>query len=346
VSQPDDDEDAVGSRLERLRTAQAWGSLLSAQEFAAITGAGFDPVGHVFGSAVVHLGYVVQGGKCSGTPSYTPRTDLASATGGPFGTLLRKRYGVRRLALSRAMAECEALGGDGIVGVKMTITPFPAGGTEFTVQGTAVRARGAIHPAVPFSSHLTGQAFAKLLDAGWVPTALVFGVSLGARHDDRRTLNQTRWTAASRDIRGYSELVKDTRRDAREQLAQAVTAQGADGVVVDELTLHISERECPTVEGGHDHMAEATILGTSIVAFDRPAGHAGRTPLTFMRLNPPPPPPAAPVILSPVAAEETPEASEPEEGFLDRHLTAWTAKHGSRSNFSASDSTAYRNRTE
>jgi hypothetical protein len=63
--------------------------LLSAREFAAISSAGFDPVGHVLGTTVVHLGYVGRAGRCSGTPSYTPRTDLAVATGGPFSLLLQ-----------------------------------------------------------------------------------------------------------------------------------------------------------------------------------------------------------------------------------------------------------------
>jgi uncharacterized protein YbjQ (UPF0145 family) len=288
----DDQQDApigaADARLERLRRAGAWGSLLSVQEFAAIAGAGFDPVGDVLGTAVVHLGYAGQGGRCSGTPSYTPRTDLASAVSGPLSRMLRQRYGVRRLALSRAVQECTALGGDGIVGVKLNIRPFPAGGTEFTIQGTAVRARAGTRLAAPFTSHLSGQEFASLLRAGWVPAALVFAVSLGARHDDLRTRDQARLTAASREIRGYGELVKDVRRDARDQLERAVTAQGADGVVASELTLHIDERECPAVEGSRDHMAEAAILGTSIAAFHHAPREEGRAPLVILPVNPTP----------------------------------------------------------
>jgi uncharacterized protein YbjQ (UPF0145 family) len=163
-----------------------WDSLLSAQEFAALVGVGFDPVGQVFGAAVVHLGYANRGGQCSGTYSYTSRTDLASAGGGPFGARLRKLYGVRRQALSRALDECEELGGDGIVGARLTIRPFPAGGTEVTLQGTAVRARSSIRPVAPFVSHLSAQDFARLLRSGWTPVALVFGIALGARRTARR----------------------------------------------------------------------------------------------------------------------------------------------------------------
>ena len=338
----------AAARLERLRTGTAWGSLLSVQEFTAISGAGFDPVGHVFGAAVVHLGYVSRAGRCSGSVSYTPRTDLASAAGGPFGALLRKAYGVRRLALARAIEECRALGGDGIVGVTLTIRPFPAGGTEFTVQGTAVRARTVIRPAAPFTSHVSGQEFARLLQSGWVPTALVFGISLGSRHDDTRTRRQTRRRARRREVGSYTELVKDTRRDARDQLGKAVAAQHGDGVVVDEMTLHISERECPSVEGQHDHIAEATILGTSIVSFGRPPAAGEQAPLTVIRLNPAPPVPAglqpvAPAAPAPTAAAGEPESepeAAPEGGRLDRYLAGREARRTSRSVLSSSDPTS------
>jgi uncharacterized protein YbjQ (UPF0145 family) len=329
--------DAAGSRLERLRTAGAWGSLFSAQDFAAITSVGFDPVGDVLGTSVVHLGYASRGGKCSGMGTYASRTDLASAMGGPFGLLLRKRYGVRHQALSRATEECRALGGDGIVGVTMSIRPFPAGGTEFTVQGTAIRGRTGIRPAAPFSSQLSAPEFARLLRAGWVPTALVFGIALGARHDDLRTRNQARRTAAISEVRGYSELVKDTRRDARQQLEKAVADQGADGVVVSEITLHLGERECPAEEGMHDHVAEAAIMGTTIASFDRSAGSGERAPLTIMYLNPSP---AAATGLRPDSAPQSPPRPDDSEGgFLDRLVSARAARSASRSVLSYADST-------
>jgi len=68
-----------------------------------------------------------------------------------------------QLALSRAAGDCEALGGDGIVGVTVQARPFPAGGTELTVQGTAVRARTAVRPAAPFT-----VISAMLTLMGWV----------------------------------------------------------------------------------------------------------------------------------------------------------------------------------
>ncbi len=326
-------DEGIGSPAGRTRTA-AWGSLLSAQDFAAISSVGFHPVGQVLGAAVVHLGYVSRGGRCSGRGSHTSRTDLASAESGPFNLLLRKRYGVRRQVLSRAIEECRALGGDGIVGMRLSIRPFPAGGTEFTVQGTAVRARTDIRPATPFTAHLSPPEFARLLRAGWVPVAVVVGIALGARHDDTRTRGQTRRTAVT-EVRGYSELVKDTRRDARSQLEKAVAGQGADGVVLDEMTLHLGERECPAQEGMHDHVAEAAILGTAIAAFAQSPRLEGKAPLTIMHLNPAV---IGTASLRPDNAAPPPARPDSEGGLSDRLSSAWAARRAARSTISASDS--------
>jgi uncharacterized protein YbjQ (UPF0145 family) len=325
----------VSPGLEPVRAVAAWGSLLSAEDFAAITSIGFRPVGHVLGAAVVHLGYVSRGGRCSGIGSYASRTDLASAQSGPFNLLLRKRYGVRHQAISRAIDQCRALGADGVVGLTLSIRPFPAGGTEFTVQGTAVRALTEIRPAVPFTSHLAPPEFARLLRGGWVPTALVFGISLGARHDDMRTRKQTRWKA-NNEVRAYSELIRDTRRDTRIQLEKAVADQGADGVVVEEMTLEIGERECPTQESMHDHVAEAAILGTTIVSFDRSPAADDRTPLTIMHLNPSS---AVDRGLRPDSAPQPPPSRpDSEGGLLDRLASAWAARRASRSRIAYGDS--------
>jgi uncharacterized protein YbjQ (UPF0145 family) len=318
---------------ETAPAARAWRSLLSAQDFAAVTSVGFRPVGHVLGVAVINLGYVSRGGKCSGTGSYA-RTDLASAQEGPFGRLLRQRYGARRRVLSRVIDECRALDADGVIGVTLSIRPFPAGGTEFIMQGTAVRARSEICPEAPFTSHLSAQEFALLLRAGWVPAALVFGIALGARHDDALVRRQTR-LAATGEIRGYTDVVRTTRQDARKQLEKAVADHGADGVVADQMSLHLGERECPTQEGTRDHVAEAAILGTAIVSFARSREPGGEAPLSIMRVNP------APAATGRPRQDDAAQAwtePEPEGRFLDRAWSAWSARSASRSVVSSADS--------
>lgn len=282
--------EAARARMAEIRTSHTWGSALSAQEFNAIEGVGFDPVGQVLGTAVFHIGYTGSW-SCSGAWSYyggygSGRTDVSSNAWAPFSALVKTMYGARRLALGRAVAECGMLGGDGIVGVKLKVGRFPAGGLEFTALGTAVRARGSVRPHQPFTSHVSGQEFAKLVHAGWMPTSLAIGISVSSRHDDWRTYNQTRWSAGNNEVTGYTELINHARHDARDQLRRdAQTHGGGDGIVVDEMELRIGERECPSYEGQRDHIAEAVFLGTSIVRFDRTPRAAGPKPLTIMKLN-------------------------------------------------------------
>src|SRR5260370_34542586 len=99
-------------------------------------------------------------------------------------------------------AECEELGGHGVVGVRLTIGGFPAGGLEFKAIGTAIRAPGVRpvsawahrggRPKRPFTSDLSGQDFTKLIIKGWAPAGLALGISIGSRHGYRLTLGQTR----------------------------------------------------------------------------------------------------------------------------------------------------------
>ncbi|MDF9814242.1 heavy metal-binding domain-containing protein [Streptomyces sp. SPB162] len=194
-------------------------------------------------------------------------------------------YAARRLALARAVAECRALGGDGIVGVTLRVGGFPAGGLEFTALGTAVRARSRIRPRQPFTSHLKGQDFAKLVHAGWVPTGLAFGISIASRHDDWRTSRRVRWTAGNQEVDGYTRLINHVRHDARTQLAREAVVHGGDGVVVDDMELRVWDSECVTYGNTQDHVAEAVLVGTSIARFGRAKRPAVPKPLTIMRLD-------------------------------------------------------------
>ncbi|HEY1671773.1 MAG TPA: hypothetical protein VGG50_03585, partial [Streptosporangiaceae bacterium] len=121
--------------------------------------------------------------------------------------------------------------------------------------------------------------------AGWVPAGLVLGISIGSRHDDWMTVTQTRWGSGNSEVHGYTDLVNQTRHDARSQLERDVARHGAAGVVVQEMTMRVRERECPMQEGRRDHIVEATIIGTSIAQFakrDRPPA----PPLAIMSLDP------------------------------------------------------------
>jgi uncharacterized protein YbjQ (UPF0145 family) len=285
---------AAQARLAEIRASGTWGSALSTPEFAAIRSAGFEPAGQVLGAAVYNVGY--SGGYAcpgswggsywGGVMPYQTTTQVSGSGGwGSFGPLVQTMYEARRKAIGRMSAECAALGGHGVVGVLLDIGPFPAGGLEFRAIGTAVRAPGAVYPRAPFTSHLSGQDFAKLIINGWVPAALVLGISIGARHDDWRTVSQSRWGAGNTEVSGYTDLVNSARHDARVQLEKDARAHGAEAVVTSRMDLRMRERECPVQEGRRDHIAEATFVGTAITRFDRTASLPGPS-LAVLSLDP------------------------------------------------------------
>src|SRR3984885_5441868 len=299
--------------MAEIRRSGTWGSALTSDEFAAIRSVGFEPVGQVLGAAVYNIGYT-GGYNCPGAwgsfgygiPARTV-TQVSSRGGfGSFGPLVQAMYQARHKAIDRMTTECAELGGHGVVGVRLTIGSFPAGGLEFKAIGTAIRAPGAppVSPKsksksqsksqsqdralrAPFTSDLSGQDFTKLIMKGWVPAGLALGISIGSRHDDWLTVGQTRWGAGNAEVVGYTELVNDVRHDSRRQLEADVKKIGAEGVVIADMEMMVRERECPVQEGRRDHIVEATVIGTGITRFSRTAeAHAGGRTLAIMSLDP------------------------------------------------------------
>jgi uncharacterized protein YbjQ (UPF0145 family) len=289
--------------MAEIRRSGTWGSALTSDEFASIRSVGFEPAGQVLGACVYNIGFTggyacpgAWGSWGYGAPVRTT-TQVSSRGGyGSYAPLVKAMYEARHKALDRMSAECEALDGHGVVGVRLTIGPFPAGGLEFKAIGTAIRAPGVGpvstwksrrgHRHQPFTSDLSGQDFAKLIMKGWVPAGLAMGISIGSRHDDWMTVGQTRWGAGNAEVTGFTELVADARHDARLQLARDVTRLGGEGVVIAEMDMRVRERECPVQEGRRDHIVEATSIGTAIVRFTRREQEQTRPALAIMSLDP------------------------------------------------------------
>jgi hypothetical protein len=74
--------------------------------------------------------------------------------------------------VARMSAECAALGG--VVAVRAGLSPCPWDGraVAFTAYGVAVRARGNVRAPAPFTAHLSGPDFARLILNGWVPAGI------------------------------------------------------------------------------------------------------------------------------------------------------------------------------
>jgi uncharacterized protein YbjQ (UPF0145 family) len=270
------------------RSGRAWDSALSVNEFASIRDVGFKPVGQVFGAAVYYLA-TVAGVSCPGTtaagyplPGAPPGASEASGRGlvtGFPGTAARLAQGLyegRRTAIDRMAGECADLGGHGIVGAALRVTEIPAtsltaAAIEFTVTGTAVRARGCPLLARPFASDLSGPDFAKLVMAGWVPAGIALGISVAGLHDDVVTTSSGPWGTGNAEVPAYTGLMTWVRQDARDRLEQSVRGLGADGVVVSAMTLRVRSDPCHARAAATDHFAEAVTTGSAVARF------AGRT---------------------------------------------------------------------
>jgi hypothetical protein len=268
----------AAARTAEARSSGAWTSALSTGEFAALRAVGFEPVGQVMGSAVYHVG---RSGRYWGYHDCRFRAGLfgsnsgapvaLSGRGAPSAALVAVLDEARGAALGRMSAECAALGGDGVVAARLTVAPFVAQANclEFQVIGTAVRAAGAVRAPRPFTCHLGGQDVAKLLTAGWVPVELLYGMSIGVRHDDYRTRSQ-RASWRNTEVDGWSRLVHDVRADARSVLMAQGGRRGGDGVVLSAGGLRVWREPCTRTSGNNDqqdHIAEATLVGTSVARF-------------------------------------------------------------------------------
>jgi uncharacterized protein YbjQ (UPF0145 family) len=283
---------AAAARMARFQADGVRTSLLDVPGAAAVTGVGLPPVGEVMGCMVEHIGWAgfggcgwygsgmgwsggipgtvgggIAGGVGWGGGTVTSGSGARFAGFAPYVDALYRGYDT---ALSRMVTEAQAMGADGVVGVRLTVEHLGQGNREFVALGTAVRASGQVHAPRPFVTDLPGADLAKLLHAGWVPISIAFGISVAVRHDDYATRNQASAWGWNTEVSGYTELVQHVRHDARTRFAEHASRAGAEGAIVSHMGLHIWEQE-PS-EGHRDHVAESTVFGTTLVRF-----HRGRT---------------------------------------------------------------------
>src|SRR5450631_2397415 len=95
-------------RLQDMRAKRLFTSDLSVSEFLLVKEAGFDPVGLVMGSSIYQI-----------TPSIP--TLSPNAPGCELVDMTRALYHARELAMNRMEEEADALGADGVVGVRLTV---------------------------------------------------------------------------------------------------------------------------------------------------------------------------------------------------------------------------------
>jgi uncharacterized protein YbjQ (UPF0145 family) len=274
---------AVQARVDRARSSGVRSSLLDVPGHTGLSSCGFMPVGEVMGCIVEYIGFQGYGGcgwyagglgpswtgygSSASPPVITSGGGSASSWAG-FGPYVDALYHGWGTALDRMLVEARELGADGVVGVSLTEHHLGAGNREFMALGTAVRSLGGTHVSRPFTTTLDGQDVAKLFHSGWMPAAIIVGISVAIRHDDYATrVAQGAWSP-NMEVVGLSELATAVRADARRQLSSRAAHAGADGAILDSpVTLYVHELEVG--EGHRDHVAESSAVASALVRYHK-----------------------------------------------------------------------------
>ncbi|TME01189.1 MAG: heavy metal-binding domain-containing protein [Chloroflexi bacterium] len=220
---------------------------LSVNEFLLVREAGFDPVGLVVGSSIYHIGYQMA--------AWNQNQEM--------NVLTQAMYHARELAMTRMEEEANALGADGIVGVRLEVTRHEWGESlaEFVAIGTAIRARsGQTYRNVrglPFTSDLSGQDFWTLLRTGYRPVGMVMGNCV--YHVARQGVGQWfKQVGQNVEMTNYTQALYDARELAMERMQAEAIGLRAQGVV----GAQIHERS----HGWGSHVIEFFAVGTAVIS--------------------------------------------------------------------------------
>ncbi|MGO8670682.1 MAG: heavy metal-binding domain-containing protein [Capsulimonadaceae bacterium] len=242
---------------------------LSVNEFLLVKEAGFEPMGLVVGSSIYHIGWQ--------QPALTQSVELT--------VLTQAMYHARDLAMTRMEEEADAIGADGIVGVRLDVGRQEWGENlaEFIAIGTAIRSRdGSSHRTAagkPFTSDLSGQDFWNLTKAGYSPVSFVMGNCVF--HVGYQGVKQWfKQVGQNCEMPTYTQAIYDARELALSRMQAEAERQGADGIV--------GARINESSQGWGSHIIEYFAVGTSIVATR--ADHAIPAPSLVLSLSDQPSP--------------------------------------------------------
>ncbi|EWM16255.1 heavy metal-binding domain-containing protein [Kutzneria sp. 744] len=258
---------AAVERLNRAKRSGVRTSLLSAPSAAGIKAVGLEPVGEVMGCVVLNT--------VSRYQTYAPGYGYnASSFARPYLQALDTGYNT---ALERLRAEARALGADGVVDIRLSLSSLGQA-EEFLAMGTAVRAQSTTRPKALFTTDLSGSDVAKLMLAGWAPVQVEWAGAANAVYTGVATQAQTALYAGNIEVGSYTRLINHVRADARTRFHDMVRKAGAEGGIVNRMSLS-------TWEPGEQIVAAlASVYGTAIAKFHRGAAAPART-LTVMPLR-------------------------------------------------------------
>ncbi|MGH9090138.1 MAG: heavy metal-binding domain-containing protein [Acidimicrobiales bacterium] len=174
----------------------AWSSGLSIVDFASCLSSGMEPLGFVQGFSVMQWSWYAGtfSRTMGGLPGRPAPGQYSEGWQCPHGFVggEHRMYGYNfeqtwveeswstgwGLAYGRMVDEAESLGAHGVIGVVDEMQHLSGtGAAEFRIRGTAVAVPGAPRPSRPFTTLLSGQRLAKLVEAGYVPVSVAAAMS-------------------------------------------------------------------------------------------------------------------------------------------------------------------------
>lgn len=269
-------------RMHQAEEGGNWSSDLSAAELTAVRHAGFEPVDLVLGSSIYHVGAQWNSGWSGWRNTYP-------CTYGSWGSDHRTGYNwehtvyqtgvdeAYRLALGRLIEETREAKAHGVVGVRVNMRNMEhvGGMIEFTAIGTAIKRRGAPLLDEPFTSHLSGVEFAKLMQTGYVPTRLVFTVS-AVQINEGCVVEHQAQSFANQEINQISDAVRWVRHNVINQLAEISAPYGKH-------TIGVKTRVKTHEVGMRSRLIHMDALGTVVHEFANVP--LPKEPLPILRLT-------------------------------------------------------------
>jgi uncharacterized protein YbjQ (UPF0145 family) len=174
--------------------------------------------------------------------------------------------------MSRMEDEAQALGADGVVGMRLEIGRYDWGEdlADFMAVGTAVRHAGGqsfkTREGKPFTSDLSGQDFAVLTSMGYAPLGFVMGSCV--YHVAHQTWKQYRATVnKNMEMGAFTQAMYDAREIAMDRMQSEAKDLGAEGIV----GVRVEEKS----HAWDSHIIEFLALGTAVA---RHPGAKSQTP--------------------------------------------------------------------
>jgi uncharacterized protein YbjQ (UPF0145 family) len=238
---------------------------LSVNEFLLVKESGFEPVGLVLGSSIYHIGFQQS--------AWSKNMEMT--------VLTQAMYHARELAMTRMEEEADALGADGIIGVRLKVKrlDWSEDLAEFVAIGTAVVANEGhgtfrtVHNK-PFTSELSGQDFWTLLKAGYRPVGMVMGNCV--YHVAHQGFGQWFSTLGQNvEMTNFTQALYDARELAMERMQAEATHLQAEGIVG--VDIHEGSY------GWSSHVIEFFTIGTAVIAMR--TDHHIPTPQLVLTVN-------------------------------------------------------------